>query len=94
MDIESSPEALKQSTAPNIEKKCVSVKDDSKELSYMDKQKQFYASAYAPWTEEDDNRLKRLYVGGKSVDELMEIFGRNRGAIKSRLKKLGKRGIL
>jgi len=58
-------------------------------LSYMDKQKQTYAKAYAPWTEEDDNRLKQLYAEGRSVAELMEIFERNRGAIRSRLKKVG-----
>ena len=55
----------------------------------MDKQKQMYAKAYAPWTEEDDNRLKQLYAEGRSVAELMEIFERNRGAIRSRLKKVG-----
>ena len=62
-------------------------------LSYMDKQKQLYANAYAPWTEEDDKRLKQLYAEGKSIEELMEIFRRNSGAIRSRLKKLAFAGL-
>ena len=57
--------------------------------SYMEKQKELHANAYAPWTDEDDNRLRHLYAEGKSTSELMEVFGRNRGAITSRIKKLG-----
>lgn len=62
--------------------------DDTISLSYMDRQKQLYEHAYAPWTKEDDDYLIELYKQGKSREELMEIFGRNSGAIKSRLKKL------
>ena len=58
-------------------------------ISYMDKQKQLYKNAYAHWTEEDDNRLRMLYYEGKNVKELMFLFDRNQGAIRSRLKKLG-----
>lgn len=82
-NMESSTESLKP-----IVINANSIKDESQELSYMDKQKQLYANAYAPWTEDDDNLLKQLYAEGKSTAELIEIFGRNRGAIKSRLKKL------
>lgn len=59
------------------------------ELSYMEKQKRLYANAYSLWAEEDDVRLRQLYAEGKSIQELMGIFGRNKGAIKSRLRKLG-----
>ena len=58
-------------------------------FSYMEQQKQLYANAYAPWTEEDDNRLQTLYENGMKIKELMEVFCRNYGAINSRLKKLG-----
>jgi hypothetical protein len=44
--------------------------------------------AYMPWTEEDDKRLELLYCEGKSITELSTIFGRNSGAIRSRIKKL------
>ena len=56
--------------------------------SYMEQQKAVYPNAYKPWTEIDDNKLVTLYKEGKSVNELMNIFLRNRGAIKSRLSKL------
>lgn len=56
--------------------------------SYMEQQKQIYANAYAKWSEEDDALLWQLFSQGASVTELMEHFRRNRGSIRSRLKKL------
>lgn len=47
-----------------------------------------YRNAYLPWTTEDDNKLKLFYNQGKTIKELTEIFGRNKGAIYSRIKKL------
>lgn len=58
------------------------------EPSYMEQQKRLYANAYAKWTEEDDALLMDLFFQGATVSELMERFGRNRGSIRSRLKKL------
>ena len=63
-----------------------SIKSD---LSYMDRQKQLYSKAYAPWTEEEEQDLLFHYKQGKTVSELVEIFQRNEGAIRSRLRKLG-----
>lgn len=45
-------------------------------------------NAYLPWSSEDDEQLEILYYCGKNVKELSEIFGRNEGAIRSRIKKL------
>lgn len=59
------------------------------ELSYMDRQKQLYSNAYAPWTEEGEQDLLFYYKQGKTVSELVEVFQRNAGAIRSRLRKLG-----
>ena len=56
--------------------------------SHMEEQKQLHAKAYAPWTTDEDARLKQLYLEGKRIGELMQIFERNEGAIRSRLKKL------
>ncbi len=56
--------------------------------SYMQKQKEMYSNAYAKWTDEDDRRLTQLFKEWKSISELMTIFNRNRGWIRSRLKKL------
>lgn len=58
--------------------------------SYMTRQKQMHAKAYAEWTAEDDARLKILHSKGTTVERLMDIFARNKGAILNRLRKLGK----
>lgn len=42
----------------------------------------------APWTLELDQKLLELHAEGKSIKELCEIFDRNRGGIRARLKKL------
>ncbi|MBQ8721914.1 MAG: hypothetical protein IJY67_07210 [Paludibacteraceae bacterium] len=47
-----------------------------------------YPNAYDPWTEEDDVKLAELWREGLSLDEIAERFGRKRGAIISRMKKL------
>ncbi|HDN65073.1 MAG TPA: hypothetical protein ENF23_02060 [Methanosarcinales archaeon] len=45
--------------------------------------------AYEPWTEDEDEMLTADYKAGKTIEELMGLFGRQRGGIKSRLMKLG-----
>lgn len=62
---------------------------DVVDVSYMEQQKRLHTNAYARWTPEDDEHLKELYINGTSVQELTRIFGRNEGAIYSRLSKLG-----
>lgn len=59
------------------------------DVSYLEQQKRLHTNAYAKWTPEDCDRLKELYGNGISVQELTRIFGRNEGAIYSRLSKLG-----
>lgn len=44
--------------------------------------------AYKPWTPELDNELRDLYKSDYSISQLAEHFGRTRGAIISRLKKI------
>jgi len=59
------------------------------EKSYsVEEKRKTNPNAYQPWTDEDDNRLELLYCEGKSTKELSELFGRNNGAIRSRIKKL------
>ncbi|SFU42085.1 Protein of unknown function [Pustulibacterium marinum] len=61
----------------------------SDEKSYsVDEKRKTHPNAYRPWTHEDDNRLELLYCEGKSTIELSQLFGRNKGAIRSRIKKL------
>ena len=47
-----------------------------------------HKKAYEPWTEESDEKLELLFCEGKNIKEMSEIFGRNEGAIRSRIKKL------
>ena len=58
-------------------------------VSYMEQQKQIHHNAYAKWATEDDEQLCNLVEGGVTVQELCRIFGRNEGAIRSRISKLG-----
>ena len=61
---------------------------DADGMSYMEQQKRIYANAYAKWTQEDDERLRIQFENGKSISELTRMFGRNEGAIRSRINKL------
>jgi hypothetical protein len=54
----------------------------------FEKIREVHKQAYLPWTREDDNNLKLLFCEGKQINELTQIFGRNSGAIYSRIKKL------
>ena len=47
-----------------------------------------YTNAYKPWTTDDDARLVSLHKSGMGCVELAGIFGRNVGAISSRIKHL------
>lgn len=63
--------------------------DTVRALSHMYKERLSHPQAYKPWSEDDDNKLKELFFAGKTIEELMELFQRNRGGIRSRLRKLG-----
>lgn len=58
-------------------------------ISYMDQQKKIHHNAYAKWTTEDDEQLRNHVEECVSIQELCHIFGRNEGAIRSRISKLG-----
>jgi DNA-binding CsgD family transcriptional regulator len=45
--------------------------------------------AYEPWTKEEDLRLGSMLAAGKTAEEIAEVLQRKRGAITSRLTKLG-----
>jgi ATP-dependent exoDNAse (exonuclease V) alpha subunit len=50
-----------------------------------------HPNAYRPWSKDQDQELTALFSLGVSVQELMKKFGRKKGAISSRLDKLGLR---
>lgn len=47
-----------------------------------------HQSAYAPWNDELDRELRFMFEEGLSTKDLANHFGRTKGAIKSRIKKL------
>jgi ATP-dependent DNA helicase PIF1 len=63
--------------------------DKMHEHSRLDKIRQKHPNAYRPWSDEDDAKLTELFNNSAKVSELVKVFGRQRGAINSRLIKLG-----
>ncbi|NBC30071.1 MAG: hypothetical protein GVY29_08790, partial [Spirochaetes bacterium] len=57
--------------------------------SYMNRQKRIHANAYARWAPEEEAELKSLAANGYTPQQISQQLGRNTGAIRSRLKKLG-----
>lgn len=50
--------------------------------------RQSHGKAYTPWTDAEEQELRRLHHVGESPAAIAEILGRKPGAIRSRLKKL------
>ena len=59
--------------------------------SYMERQKQLHANAYAKWDDEEDRKLAEYYRQGLSTSEIASLMNRNTGGISSRIKNLGLR---
>lgn len=57
--------------------------------SYMEKAKASHSGAYAPWTDDEVNRLREEYASGMTVKQMSALHGRTNGAIRARLKKEG-----
>ncbi len=55
----------------------------------MEQQKAEHARAYETWDAEEEEELAIKWRQTQNLDELSEHFGRNRGAIRSRLQRLG-----
>jgi F-box protein, helicase, 18 len=61
-----------------------------KEKSYgFDKMGESHKDAYRPWTDADDAMLKKLFGSSETIAEIAKHFGRTKGAIFARVKKLG-----
>ena len=64
-------------------------RDKLKEKAYtVSEKRNSYTDAYQPWTAALDKELKEMTDSGATVSAMAEHFGRTRGAIHSRLKKL------
>lgn len=90
----SPPSATAAPAAKSIYGKTVYVqpakKDTTKKATRwtLEEKRQQHQDAYKPWDEELDSLLLRMYHNGAPLAHLAEQFGRTRGAIISRLKKL------
>lgn len=82
------PGKQKYSTIENRQKVSPNIK---KQKTYtLDEKREEHGNAYLPWDETTDKLLCRMYDEGEKVNVLAEFFERTEGAIRSRLKKLGK----
>lgn len=61
----------------------------TKAYTLDEKRKEVGKDAYTPWTDADDKELSTLHKLGFKNDQLAQRFKRSRGAIESRIKKLG-----
>ena len=65
------------------------LKDSIIEKAYLvDQIRAKYKDAYKPWTTELDDELTVMYCEGVNVRDIAKHFGRAKGAIRSRIKKL------
>lgn len=53
------------------------------------KERKLPANAGQPWTQEEEQRLLDSYHAGQTIAQLATAHGRTRGAIESRLQRLG-----
>jgi hypothetical protein len=63
--------------------------DKGSTTSKLGKIRQIYPRAYTPWTAAEDEDLRQRYTLGATIEELVTIFQRQPGGIRSRLTKLG-----
>jgi superfamily I DNA/RNA helicase len=67
----------------------VAAQTSPKEKTYLvDEIRERHKDAYRPWTDEQDEELTVMYCEGVNMRDVAKHFGRTKGAIKSRIKKL------
>ena len=64
-------------------------KADFIEDGNLDEIRRSYPRAYEPWTNDEEQELERLYNAGQDVEEIAAALGRQLGAIRSRLNRIG-----
>lgn len=70
----------------NIDEQVLS--EETTKAYSIDKIREKHNDAYKPWTEELDDELTVMFCEGVNIKDMAKHFGRTRGAIKSRIKKL------
>lgn len=82
--IRASPSAGKKSTTHKTPKEGKSTFAEG-----IGKMREMHPNAYRKWDTKQDELLRKLYEGNISVADIAKTFGRQKGAIRSRLVKLG-----
>ena len=75
----------------NAQKQTISEKlnlNDSEKAYSIDEIRTKHKDAYKPWTQELDDELTIMYCEGVNIKDMAKHFGRTRGAIRSRIRKL------
>lgn len=62
-------------------------KDSSGWQAKLEKMRIEYPNAYKPWTNQQDEELKQMFLAGKSIGHISQKLGRHEGSIKMRLQK-------
>ena len=65
-----------------------SIKELKQKKYTVEEKRETNKEAYKPWDDELDSLLKKMFSNGAEISYLAEKFGRTKGAIISRLKKL------
>ena len=76
-------EILKAKAEENLDLKGAAIKAYSVQAI-----RKSYKGAYQKWTDFEDSELTEMYCEGLSVREMSEHFGRTKGAVQTRIKKL------
>jgi ATP-dependent exoDNAse (exonuclease V) alpha subunit len=53
----------------------------------VEKMRKTYPNAYRPWSKNDDEKLRKMFLDGSTVEDLSDEFGRHVGAVSIRLQK-------
>jgi len=64
------------------------IKSEKEKTYSLESIREQHKDAYRPWTEELDKELTVMFCEGVNVRDIMKHFGRTRGAISSRIRKL------
>ena len=59
----------------------------------LEKRRTEHKNAYRPWTSAEESELKQCFDRGDRVKDMAERLGREPGAIRARIKKLGLKEI-
>lgn len=79
----------RRETVPPNESTSIETRKEASPQDRLQAIRQKHKRAYEPWTTDEEEELVEKYTAGESIQVLAEHFGRQPGAIRSRLQRLG-----